>query len=101
MESTHKSMHDDFDIEESHTMLPNTEQKLKKEHSYRYWVQDNKNQFPQAQNNQLIAPKKIDDPELLKMLTEETKQSINAGSAWNKAGTWYDIFKTLLKITRV
>jgi hypothetical protein len=48
MESTHKSMHDDFDIEEPHTILPTTEQKLKKEHSYRYWVQDNKNQFPQA-----------------------------------------------------
>jgi hypothetical protein len=37
----------------------------------------------------LIAPRKIDDPELLKKI--EAGGQINKGaSAWNQAGTWYD-----------
>ena len=39
---------------------------LKKKSSYTYWVQNNRDQFPQSKDKELIAPKKIDDPELLK-----------------------------------
>ena len=63
------------------------EAKLKKQSSYTYWVQNNKEQFPQHTDRQLIAPKKIEDPELLKQL-EATAVSATTGSAWNKAGTW-------------
>ena len=60
-------------------------ERYKKQHSYTYWVQNNKEQFPQHANKDFIAPKKIDDPELLKQIAS---QSANGQSAWNKAGTW-------------
>jgi len=42
--------------------------KKQKQSSYTYWVQDNKQLFPQHQDKSVIAPKKIDDPELLKQI---------------------------------
>jgi hypothetical protein len=39
---------------------------VKKQSSYTYWVQNNKEQFPQHTDKDFIAPKKIEDPELLK-----------------------------------
>lgn len=63
---------------------------LKKQSSYTYWVQNNRDQFPQAKDTTLIAPKKIDDPNLLKQILESTSQLTlsNKFSAWNTAGTW-------------
>jgi len=39
-----------------------------KENSYTYWKQNNMEQFPQYKDTSVIAPKKIDDPEILKQL---------------------------------
>lgn len=63
---------------------------LKKQSSYTYWVQNNRDQFPQAKDKTLIAPKKIDDPDLLKQIEQSASQlTLNkTGSAWNTAGTW-------------
>jgi hypothetical protein len=38
----------------------------------------------------MIQPRKLDDPELIKKLEDQTKATeLNkTGSAWNKAGTW-------------
>ena len=66
--------------------------RIKKQSSYTYWVQNNKEQFPQHQDKQMIAPKKIEDPELLKKLEDTAAKK---GSAWNNAGTWYGIFTYL------
>ena len=52
---------------ENDTQLTDVE-KLKKQSSYTYWVQDNKQLFPQHQDKSVIAPKKIDDPELIKQI---------------------------------
>ena len=49
------------------------DEKLKKQSSYTYWVQNNKEQFPQFQDKEFIAPRKIEDPELLKKLEGQTK----------------------------
>ena len=65
--------------------------KLKKQSSYTYWVQNNKEQFPQHQDKSLIQPRKIEDPDIIKKLEEQTQAldiTKNGGSAWNKAGTW-------------
>lgn len=64
--------------------------KLKKQSSYTYWVQNNKDQFPQHQDKSIIQPRKLEDPDLIKKLEEQTKaMELNkTGSAWNKAGTW-------------
>jgi hypothetical protein len=83
---------EDFD---SGVTKPNSSDKksaaeLKKQSSYTYWVQNNREQFPQHQDKALIAPKKIEDPELLKKLEEQTSTLTltKTGSAWNTAGTW-------------
>ena len=86
-----------FDNEDSKALPQTGSDRLKKQSSYTYWVQNNKEQFPQHQDKSIIQPKKIDDPELLKKLEEQTNQlTLNrTGSAWNKAGTWY-VYKKLL-----
>ena len=73
------------DDEKEPESLPQAE-KLKKQSSYTYWVQNNREQFPQHKDKEMIAPKKIEDPELLKKLEQSAVQG--NGSAWNKAGTW-------------
>ena len=77
---------DENDVKE----LKDKDGRLKKQSSYTYWVQNNKEQFPQSQDKSMIQPRKIDDPELLKQLEHQTQQlTLNkTGSAWNKAGTW-------------
>jgi hypothetical protein len=50
-------------------------------------VQNNKEQFPQFKDVQMIAPQKISDPGLLKQIEQNTQMN-GTGSAWNKAGTW-------------
>ena len=45
MESFEKTEHDDFDMEEQYDegkKDKNTDERLKKQHSYTYWVQNNK-----------------------------------------------------------
>lgn len=45
MESTSKTTYDDFGLEEPHDHVKTnhiTDERLKKQHSYTYWVQDNK-----------------------------------------------------------
>jgi hypothetical protein len=83
--------HDDFGLEEPHSKLsgdPKLDERFKKQHSYTYWVQNNKEQFPQHANKDIIQPKKIEDPELLKKLAQASNTAARQGSAWNKAGTW-------------
>ena len=49
MESNKKAAHDDFDIEEPHDKVKRDtakDERLKKQSSYTYWVQNNKEQFP-------------------------------------------------------
>jgi len=49
MESSDKATHDDFGLEEPHEKVKKDKQsdeRLKKQHSYTYWVQNNKEQFP-------------------------------------------------------
>ena len=90
MESTKKAAHDDFDMEEPYEKVKKDsakDERLKKQSSYTYWVQNNKDQFPQHKDTQIIAPQKINDPELLKQI-EQQNQFNKSGSAWNKAGTW-------------
>lgn len=74
MESSSKAIPDDFGLEEPHDDIesgdPSTDERLKKQHSYTYWVQNNKEGFMQNQDKQIIAPKKIEDPELLKKIEE-------------------------------
>ena len=84
--STDRKLSDTEQADHVQTDTSNPEQR-KKEASYTYWVKNDKEQFPQHLNKDLIAPKKIDDPELLKKI--ESQQNAN-GSAWNKAGTWED-----------
>ena len=55
---------DETDIKD----LTDKDGKLKKQSSYTYWVQNNKEQFPQSQDKAMIQPRKIDDPELLKQI---------------------------------
>ena len=68
---TTKSPEDDddfFDNEDEKDGSGKTsgDSKLKKQKSsYTYWVQNNKDQFPQSQDTQLIAPMKLDDPKLV------------------------------------
>jgi hypothetical protein len=52
--------------------LKDKDGRLKKQSSYTYWVQNNKEQFPQSQDKTMIQPRKIDDPELLKQLEQQT-----------------------------
>eukprot|EP00347_Sterkiella_histriomuscorum_P015547 403356622 len=92
MESTSKAIHDDFGLSEDQNQIQQdgkVDERLKKQSSYTYWVQNNREQFPQHSDKSLIQPKKIDDPDLLKQLNSHTQLS-NTGSAWNKAGTWED-----------
>ena len=60
----------------------------KKEASYTYWVQNNHDQYPQSKDATIIAPKKLECPNLIKELSSQSGQ--NGQSAWNAAGTWYD-----------
>jgi hypothetical protein len=51
MESTkHKETLDDFGLDEAHNKLENDngqiDERLKKQSSYTYWVQNNREQFP-------------------------------------------------------
>ncbi|CDW91631.1 uncharacterized protein loc101207721 [Stylonychia lemnae] len=92
MESSQKYTHDDFGLDEAHNKLDNDgiiDERLKKQSSYTYWVQKNVEQFPQHQNKQVIAPRKIEDPDLIKKINEQNQLN-NTGSAWNTAGTWED-----------
>ncbi len=59
-----------FDNEDSKTLPQTSTDRLKKQSSYTYWVQNNKDQFPQHQDKTIIQPKKIEDPEFLKKLEE-------------------------------
>ena len=55
---------DDFGIEDTGNkgISPTDPSRLKKQSSYTYWVQNNKEQFPQSQDKTIIQPRKIDDP---------------------------------------
>ena len=86
-----KTFFDDKDEEDTKQATADSASKLKKQSSYTYWVQNNKEQFPQHQDKSLIQPRKIEDPDLIKKLEEQTQAmeiTKNGGSAWNKAGTW-------------
>lgn len=61
--------------------------KLKKESSYTYWVNKNAQNFPQNQNKDLIMPQKIEDPEMIRQLSQQSQPKQGA-SVWNKGGTW-------------
>ena len=84
MESSKKKEDEEFFQDDEKELEPKAAEGLKKQSSYTYWVQNNREQFPQHKDKELIAPKKIEDPELLKKL----EQTGGQGSAWNKAGTW-------------
>lgn len=78
MESSSKALHDDFGLDEDQNRLDsktgqNVDERLKKQSSYTYWVQNNKEQFPQHKDTNFIAPKKIEDPDLLKQLNAQTQ----------------------------
>ena len=55
---------DDFGIEDTGNkgISPIDPSRFKKQSSYTYWVQNNKEQFPQSQDKTIIQPRKIDDP---------------------------------------
>ena len=59
-----------FNNEDSKTLPQTGTDRLKKQSSYTYWVQNNKDQFPQHQDKTIIQPKKIEDPDFLKKLEE-------------------------------
>jgi hypothetical protein len=61
---------DDFGIADDDNVSLKDPARLKKQSSYTYWVQNNKEQFPQAQDKAIIQPRKIEDPELLKQLEQ-------------------------------
>lgn len=49
VESSNKAYHDDFGLEESdqkQVLNEETKERLKKQSSYTYWVQNNQEQFP-------------------------------------------------------
>ena len=92
MESSKENL-DDFGLDETQNKLQNedaigngvTDERLKKQSSYTYWVQNNREQFPQHKDQAIIAPRKLDDPEVVKQINQQANAT---GSAWNKAGTW-------------
>jgi hypothetical protein len=53
----------------SQPMTQDEKDRFKKQNSYTYWVQNNQQEFPQSKDKQIIAPKKIEDPDLLKQLS--------------------------------
>ena len=65
-----KDNNDDFGIADDDNVSLKDPARLKKQSSYTYWVQNNKEQFPQSQDKAIIQPRKIDDPELLKQLEQ-------------------------------